>query len=214
MLRIISLLIALFVVLLGGKSFGMVEAGTSIVNTAFATYEDNKGFKYRITSNTLKVKVAPVYGIEILPNEQEKIGIPGETVNFPFYLKNTGNTQDSYELEYNNLTGDSGDLENLALYIDENNNGVVDAGEPLYDNDNPPVLSPGEVLPLVLQGSIPVSVESGLFSVVLNGSSKGDSSKVDLNNVATVRVETEGFVSLKKSADKRELLPGEKVLQD
>jgi len=212
-LRALFLLIALFVLLFGSKnSYAITEAGTSIVNTAFANYEDDKGFKYTITSNTLIVKVAPVYGIEITPDRQERLAIPGETVNFPFYLKNTGNARDSFLLEYSNLTGDSGDFEELSLYIDANNNGIVDVGEPLYNNGNPPVLAPGEVLPLVLQASLPASVSSGVFSAVLNGRSSSDGSKTDLNNIATARVETGGFVSLKKSADRRELRPGEKVL--
>jgi uncharacterized membrane protein len=186
-----------------------VPAGTVISNTATVTYKDSSGFSYSALSNTVEVVVAPVYGISITPDYQDYETIQGSLVNIPYLLKNSGNAKDSYSLNLENLPGDTGDLDNLKLYIDQNKNGLVDAGEPLYDNSSPPKLEPNEVLSLVVAGEISPSAATGTYKVALNGKSNGDKTKEDLNNVAVIKVESKGFVLVNKECDKTELAPGE-----
>jgi len=206
-------LILLLILALGlfSWAYGAPKAGSFIVNTAVATYEDDEGFSYRAFSNTVILQVAPVYALEITPDSQRLKGIPGAPVEIPFYLKNTGNAEDRYALDFSNLTGDDGDFEDLKLFIDVNGNGRVDPGEPLYDNSAPPSLAPGEVLPLILFGFVPSDVKEGALRAELSGSSLSNPRVSDQSNEAVVEVTSLGFVSLKKEASKRVLLPGEKV---
>lgn len=205
------LLVLLILSLWLPNAYSQVKAGTEIVNTAVATYSAPSGFNYSVLSNTVKLEVAAVYGIDILPDYQEVNAISGEDVEIPYSLKNSGNTEDSYLLYPSNLPGDDGELEDLKIYIDKNNNGTVDFGEPQYDNNNPPKLEPGEVLSLILSVKVPLSASSGNYKVNLKGVSKGDSSKEDNENVALVKVKSEGFVLVKKSVDKSEVRPGDEV---
>ncbi|GEM_PF-1803839 len=207
---LIFLLLPLFLIYThNSEANSLVKAGTKIANTAVATYRDSLGFRYTITSNTVVLEVAKVYGILITPDYQELRAFTGGEISIPFLLTNTGNTKDSYTLFASNLLGDSGELEDLGVYIDQNNNGVVDVGEPLYDNDNPPLLESGESLPLILKALVPSSALSGDYKVRLGGKSVGNSSKADIQNVAVVRVSSEGFVQLRKRVSDSNLFPGD-----
>ncbi len=205
------LLILLLTLFCFSNANSQVRAGVEITNVAVATYEDPSGFNYSTLSNPIKVEVAAVYGILILPDYQEINAISGEDVEIPYTLKNTGNSQDAYLLFPLNLTGDDGDLENLKVFIDENDNGVVDLGEPQYDNDNPPKLEPGQTVSLILSAKVPVSVTTGNYKVSLEGVSKGDKTKTDKGNVAVVKVKSEGFVLVKKSVNKNKVRPGDEL---
>lgn len=197
----------IFSISLGAKP----PAGTKISNVAVVTYEDQRGVKYRDESNPVIVIVKEVYGISIEPDYQEFISYPGKVVEIPYTLKNTGNTRDSYTLSVENLPDDDADLDYLQIYLDINNNGVVDPGEPLYDNTNPPTLKPEETISLVLQAQIPTSVSSGNIKVSLNGISRGDNTKQDSNNITLITVVPYGSLEIKKSSNKRAVEPGETI---
>jgi hypothetical protein len=70
-------------------------AGTSIDNTATATYEDPAGATFNATSNTVKVTVAEVAGVTVTPlstidRNGGNIGI-GDIVDYEFKVTNVGN---------------------------------------------------------------------------------------------------------------------------
>ena len=74
------------------------QAGTSISNTATATYEDDDGNSFDASSNTVTVTVAEVAGIEITAsgttnNDDNNDGNlnNGDTVDFDFTVTNVGN---------------------------------------------------------------------------------------------------------------------------
>lgn len=207
-----GLVFFLFFFLIYSVVFGTKPpAGTRISNVAVVTYEDKRGVKYREESNPVIVIVKKVYGIAIKPDYQELISYPGKLIDIPYTLTNTGNTQDSYILSAENLPGDDADLLHPQVYLDTNGNGVVDPGEPLYDNNNPPTLAPEETINLVLHTRIPQNLSSGNIKVSLNGVSRGDGTKQDINNITFITIVPYGSIELKKSANKRSVKPGEQI---
>ena len=193
-------------------SFGqMPPAGTEISNVAVVVYEDSRGVKYRDESNPVLVKVKAVYGVDITPDFQEITSFPGKIIDIPYSITNKGNTEDSYLLEVKNETNDDGDLLNPQIYIDENKDGKVNPGEPFYDNSNPPTLTMGETLSIVIQGQVPASISSGNINVSVKATSKRDPTKVDDNNLTVITITPSGSLEIKKSSNKTSVNPGETI---
>jgi hypothetical protein len=73
---------------------------------------------------------------------------------------NTGNIADSYKITLNQLTNDQFDLENIAVYVDRDQNGEPDDNNNLLNNAvlN---LEAGESVAVVVVGSIPNSISAG-----------------------------------------------------
>jgi hypothetical protein len=96
-----------------------------------------------------------------LQSNQQNIGTIGSKLNFPHVLTNTGNIADSYKITLNQLTNDQFDLENIAVYVDRDQNGEPDDNNNLLNNAilN---LEAGESVAVVVVGSIPVnSISAG-----------------------------------------------------
>jgi hypothetical protein len=72
-------------------------AGTTISNTATATYEDpnNPGTRINATSNTVVVTVAEIAGITVTPSAITDVNggvvLPNDVVNYDFLVTNVGN---------------------------------------------------------------------------------------------------------------------------
>lgn len=192
-----------------GNSWAVSKSGTVISNTALCTYISPEGISYTQVSNTVETVVARVYGILIEPDKQELVSSPGSFVEFPFLLENTGNGKDRFVLSVDNLSGDSGELENLQIFYDRNGNGKIDPGENSISETE--VLQPGQIIPLILKGKIPSSAVRGHLSVRITGVSVGDKTKVDSNNIYTVKVSKAGFIVIKKSVNISKIKPGGKL---
>ena len=99
--------------LLGAKAMALTPAKTEIRNQSVATYKDANNQPQISTSNEVINIVAEVYGLEITPNDGgtdkplsytdepalKQTTAPGNVAYFHYYLKNTGNTPDTYNLE-------------------------------------------------------------------------------------------------------------------
>ena len=130
------------------KTVTKTAAGTLIKNLSTVTYENENGNSYAAQSNEAVVTVAPVYSATI-ENDNELSAAPGQTVYFPHTLSNTGNVADSYD-----VTADAGDV-----YLDQNNNGQPDPGEPLVTG---PISVPaGEQVNFVVALPIPTDAADG-----------------------------------------------------
>jgi len=108
-----------------------VVAGTQIKNTATVTYEDADGNVFTALSDESIVTVSQVYSATIGVDQTSTVA-PGQTVALPYTLTNTGNGSDTYTLSAANGypgAGDSIDSTDIKVFIDGNNNGVVDPGE-------------------------------------------------------------------------------------
>jgi len=199
-----------------GFASALTPVGVKIANTAFCTYSDEQGFSFTAVSNTVHAQVAQVYGISITPDGTQ--AAPGQVYQFfaqqadiPYLLKNTGNGSDTYRLFPSNLSNDAGDLSLLTIYIDKNQNGVADPGEPAYDNTSPPSLPAGASIALVVSGAMESGIDSGGIDIDISGESVNDPAKTDTNNVSRINISSDGFIRTTKSVDKHEALPGERL---
>lgn len=152
------------------SSFNMISAvlaegttaGTTISNTATATYTDPDNKILNTTSNTVEVTVAEVAGITItntdIRNTLEEDGTtagdgefePGDTLVYEFEIKNVGN--DSTKFSLTETIGFSGPVEDIVeIRYDSNGDGVI-------DNTDAVVSGTAETLPVDVGGTVLVEV--------------------------------------------------------
>ena len=121
--------ILLFAVFLTSHALGQATpGGTTIRNTATATYADSAGTNYNATSNEVTVTVANVAGLIITPDSQVlPTMVPGQVTVQSFTVTNTGNFSQPIAF---GASGSSATVVGPAtitkLVIDLNNNGVID----------------------------------------------------------------------------------------
>ncbi|WP_305844630.1 hypothetical protein [Photobacterium leiognathi] len=173
-------------------AFSITSAGTKISNQAEMTYFNTElGEDVKVLSNYSYVTVASVYSYTISPTDNGDSDpevtryVPiGGTASIRNTIENTGNEDDSYVLDVNNLTGDSGDIytegTEIKIFIDENGDGLHNYGEKELEKNEDgsyitPTLAPGEFLQLTYAATTPSSVsENDNFLLSLNAQSIGD----------------------------------------
>lgn len=200
--RVSASVMGLGLVLAAGQTLALTPAGTDINNRATVTYEDANGNSYSAQSNESTVTVAEVYAATLV-DDGEKAGAPGETVYFPHTLENTGNAQDTFTIGATD--DDSGDT--YTVYLDENGNGVPDAGESTITSHS---LNAGEQAELVVAVTVPsgaaagdtiestLTVSSDNGGEVVDQGADGDSTNGTNNDVVTVS--TDAVLQLSKTA--------------
>ncbi len=202
----------LFLLILVKASFALtIPAGTLISNTAKIEYEDETGFKYKDFSNTVTIRVKQVYGVSLTPDFQSITSFPEKNISVSYVLKNTGNGRDKYHINVYNLADDDGDVENLKIYVDTNENGILDPGEQEYNNSNPPFIEKDGYIPLILVGKTPKNPSTGILKVKVSAFSLGNDQIFDTENILEIRVSPSFSVEISKDADKSEVLPGEDI---
>lgn len=103
--------VAIFVIVGGAAVQAATTAGTTITNTASATYVDPAvpGTPLTTTSNNVVVTVAEISGITVTPQTPVAVGggviVPGGQVQFDFTVRNTGNYQDAFSIPNTALIG-------------------------------------------------------------------------------------------------------------
>ena len=200
------MLLTLFLVY---TSFALTPAGLIISNTAKIEYEDKDGFKYKEYSNTVSIKVLQVYGLDIYPDYQTVTALPNSNIYLSYRLKNTGNGKDKYVLTVKNEVTDDADIEDLKIFIDKNENGKLDPGEQQYNNTNPPVVEAEGYIPLLVVGK--TQNKSGISKIRLEGTSLGNDSIYDSENIAQIKVERNKAFDISKDTNKSQVLPGENI---
>lgn len=160
-------------------AIALTEAGQAIQNQAVATYKDSLGNDYTAQSNLASVVVKQVYFASI-ESDGVKVSASNQTAYFQHILTNNGNGADTYSVSVaqDATVADTGDFSTLAVYIDENDNGVVDAGETLASNVT---LEAGEQMSLVVAGLIPTATDGNTFASTLTVTSP-NSTVVDLTS--------------------------------
>ncbi len=169
-------------------------AGTAIVNQAIMTYIDQAtGELVELRSNTSNITVAQLAQFELQSSSDTRT-YAGSRVVFLHTLRNNGNVDGQYALSVENLIADGGDLINLLLYVDVNQNGVVEPGEPIADTEVN--LEPGDALSLIVTGVVPPELQGDAqIQVELHAKAIA----VDLppqSNIDTVFVEPEADIDL------------------
>lgn len=172
--------------------------GTVLYNQASVSYLDAGSGQWRtLLSNTAAIVVAAQPALALDGDKTRRQGA-GQPVSIGHTLTNTGNVTDSYTLTVSNLSGDDGDLADLAVYQDSNGNGQVDAGEPLMATTPP--LAPGASVSLVVSGrSSSGQNKDDRVRVVLTALSRNSATAND-SATDTLRIGSGASINLSKSS--------------
>lgn len=164
------------------NTYAATAAGTQIKNLATVTYEDSAGNTFTAQSNEAVVTVAQIYSATVNTNNTTVAASPGQPVDIPYTLENTGNGTDVYQLAAADeiSTPDTLDADNIQIFEDLNENGQADAGEPVVSSI---VLNAGEVKNLVVRADVPVNAtEADTLGVTLTAEAEeGTGSPVPLS---------------------------------
>jgi uncharacterized repeat protein (TIGR01451 family) len=105
-----------------------VTAGTTIQNTASATYS-NGATTETVTSNQVDILVDEVLNVAVASLDASNVTLNSSGAALSFEITNTGNGPEAFRLTPNPaLTGDDFDPAVTLLAYDSNDNGVYDAG--------------------------------------------------------------------------------------
>ncbi len=181
-------------------SIAATSAGTNIVNQARLVYFDTfSGEQIEILSNTSSINVAALQSFE-LNSSQEIDAKAGDTVSFAHQLVNTGNVADTYQAFVENSTDDASDLVNLVLYIDENENGVVDPDEQAAVEAF--TLEPDEVKYLIATGNVPLGeFENAIIELVVSATSENDELP-SIDNIDTITITADANLDIQLISSK------------
>ncbi len=197
-LHVLLCTFAITLSLVGTYVSAATAPGTLIHNRAEIIYFDTgTGSIIRTQSNNSTVEVARVFRAKI-EGPSTHIAHAAKFLGLPFRIQNTGNAADSFSLNVENLTGDSGDVQSLFLIHDINGNGIADAGEPVISET--PRIEPGNIIELVVAGNIPsTAIVDEQYQVGV--SAVGNNANQPLNATTTITIVDGAFISLTKSSE-------------
>lgn len=206
-------------------SLAVTLAGTKIENIASARYRNDDGNNVTVFSEKVITTVMPVYGFTIKPDGsfdnpgQEVDGVLGTVVDTFFTVTNHGNSPTTISVEAFQIFEDGLQeatqllpsdfsrqpvLRLLGVYLDKNENGIVDSDEP-----------PIEVVDLNVSGSVKIIVR-----FIVEGSSeetdhcfvnvKGEdpAGNIDEDNIARINLLEEEMLTAEKSLSFERVTPG------
>ncbi len=141
-------------------------AGTTISNTATATYNDPAGNPVSVPSNTVNLRVDEVLNVTVATGEAGDVAAqPGATNQVVRYtVTNTGNGPEAFRLSpVTAIGGDAFDPTATSIVIDTDNNGVYDPGtDTVYTaGANDPVLAPDTSVRIFILSTVPAAASDG-----------------------------------------------------
>ena len=141
-------------------------AGTTISNTATATYSDPQGNPVSVPSNKVDIRVDELLDVKVATADPGDVAsLPGATNQvLSFTVTNTGNGSEAFRLApVNTIGGDAFDPTTTSLVIDSNGNGVYDPGvDTVYNaGSNDPVLAPDTSVKVFVLSTVPPSATDG-----------------------------------------------------
>lgn len=166
LLRLAPLAVASATISYADPAFAVgTAAGTTISNTATATYTDAGGTTVSVPSNQVDVRVDEVLNVTVATADPGDIAaLPGATNQaLSFTVTNTGNGAEAFRLSpVNAIGGDAFDPTTTSLVID-NGNGVYDPGiDTVYAaGSNDPVLAPDTSVRIFVLSTIPGAATDG-----------------------------------------------------
>lgn len=138
-------------------------AGTTISNTATASYNDPGGNPQTVDSNTVEIRVDEILDVTVARAD------PGDVIVAPgsidrvlsFTVTNTGNGSEAFRLtSASALGGDQFDPTTTSIVLDTNGDGVYTPGvDAVYvAGSNDPVLAPDASIKVFVLSTIPAGV--------------------------------------------------------
>ncbi len=167
MVRIAPLLVASATIAFAGPAHAVgTAAGTTISNTATATYTDAGGNAASVPSNRVDIRVDEILDVTVVSSDPGDVAaLPGATNQvLTFTVTNTGNGSEAFRLSpVNAIGGDAFDPTTTSLVIDSNGNGVYDAGiDTIYNaGSNDPVLAPDSSVRIFVLSTVPAVATDG-----------------------------------------------------
>lgn len=199
------LLLLMTIVLIPLQTWALTAANTMIRNQASATFKDETGTAYSVTSNMVETLVQQVAGLELVQT-QTKLASSGASVDFPHVLTNTGNGDDSFTLGSAEMTGDAFDFTTVKFYADANQDGQADdLSSPITQT---PVLKTGESFSFVAIAEVPAGLsDASAGKYTLTGASVFTPT-TNATNVDTAEVNTSAVLDVTKSMSATQGLAG------
>ena len=141
-------------------------AGTTISNTATATYTDGGGNPVSVPSNRVDLRVDELLNVTVASADPGDVAAQAGGTNqvLSFTVTNTGNGSEAFRLApINAIGGDAFDPTTTSLVLDTNGNGVYDAGvDTVYaPGSNDPVLAPDASVRAFVLSTIPGTAIDG-----------------------------------------------------
>lgn len=190
------LLLTWCAVLAPSLSWALTAANTMIRNQASATFKDETGTVYNVTSNVVETLVQQVAGLDLVQS-QSKLGSAGNTVEFPHVVTNTGNGDDTFSLIAAEVAGDNYDFTSITFYADANQDGQADnLTSPLTVT---PLLKAGESFAFIAIVAVPSGVSDGnqgKFTVTAASTFTASSTVM---NTDTVKITSNAILDVTKS---------------
>ncbi len=189
-------------------------AGTTITNFAEATYEDaNNNPLPKVISNVVTIIVKQVAGTEISPPTAAKDALKGSTIYYSAAITNTGNGNDTFNIDTSGLPGDW----QVQVYQDVDGDGIYDAGTDilLTDSNGDGIidtgdLAAGEVSNILLAVTTPADAVNGTTEDLLVTSESVYDSTVSYTSTFTTTVSI-AVLDVNKVSDNYSPQPGDEV---
>ncbi len=157
--RSIAWLSAMFCVLALSASSAIAGplAGTQITNEALATYDTAVEKGRTAASNKVIISVGQVISLVLSPDNSRSVA-PGNTVNLPHTITNTGNAPDNFNLTVNDLPGGYG-FSSVQIFPDADGDGLPDPNSaPITATGS---LAPGASFRFVVVAVVPLNAPTG-----------------------------------------------------
>jgi uncharacterized repeat protein (TIGR01451 family) len=148
-------------------------AGTTISNTATATYTDVIGTVINVPSNKVDIRVDEILDVTVVTADPGDVAtLPGATNQIlSFTVTNTGNGSEAFRLAaINTIGGDAFDPTTTSLVIDKSPDGGITAPNGIYDagideiytpGSNDPVLAPDTSVKIFVLSTVPAAATDG-----------------------------------------------------
>lgn len=142
----------------GAANAAGTAAGTTISNTATASYNDAGGNQQSVTSNQVDLLVDEILDVVVAPEStSDVVTQPGLTDQVLTYtITNKGNGPEAFVLTPNGTVGgDQFDPNPTSILLDINNNGIYEPGiDPVYTGSTP-ALAAEQTLRVFVRSTIP-----------------------------------------------------------
>ena len=186
MFKLKPLASAITLSLVTGIAVAAAPGGAILQNKVIATYSDIGGKTYTAESNIVEISIREVRTATLTLTggaEQTVAMIPSSKVYSVHTLTNNGNVSETYTLAAANVTGDDSlDAAALKIYLDANDNGVLDSGETTPITST--TLAAGASAKLIVESVLPAAVTlSDKLNVTLDATDSKGTAAASTNTV-------------------------------
>lgn len=195
-----------------GNLFAATPAADSrIQNQAELSYfNPNLDRRETVLSDIVVLQVRAVPRFTLTGSAEQTIAA-GDVVTFTHVLTNTGNVEDQYRLQLNNQAGDDFDFASLQIFIDVNNNGVIDSEDRRVTTVT---LEPSESATLLVRAVTPNNAsdgEAGRLQITANPSNVDNGNNSPQAQTDQAVIQSENGLSISKQASPNEVRTGESI---